>query len=125
MKTINCLIMALFFEIIVLCLLISFRFVNPESTGILLIFNLLFITLTIYLRGSLNRKLGVLTLGNIIGVLWNAIFQALAIAGTGSFGQIFSSLYLVLFPFLNSLWLVSFWSLSLTILQNPKQETGR
>jgi hypothetical protein len=55
-------------EAIALCLIVSFRFINIEATATLLIFNLLFLSLTFQLDGTLNRKLGMLALGNVIGV---------------------------------------------------------
>jgi len=63
--------MGLFLEAIALCLITSFRFINIESTATLLIFNLLFLSLAIHLNGTLNRKLGILALGNLIGLFWN------------------------------------------------------
>jgi len=64
----------LFFEAIALCVIASFRFINIESAVTLLFFNLLFILLTFELNGTLNRKLGMLALGNIIGLFWNLSF---------------------------------------------------
>ena len=120
MKTLSGLAMGLFVEAIILCLIASFRFVNLQSTATLLIFNALFVSLTFQLNGNLNRKLGLLALGNIIGLFWNFIFNSFVIAGVTSFGGIFNNLYTISYPFLNSLWIVSFWSLSLTILHSPK-----
>lgn len=62
---------ALFLEVIALCLIASLRFINIESTIALLIFNLLFLSLTFQLNGSLSRKMSMLALGNIIGLAWN------------------------------------------------------
>ena len=116
----NRLVLGLFLEAIVLCLITSFRFINIESTVTLLIFNLLFLSLTFQLNGSLNRKLGMLALGNIIGLFWNFLLYFFAIAGAMFFGEIFNVFYAVFYPFLNFMWVVSFWSLSLSVLPNPK-----
>ena len=59
--------LGLVIEAIALCLIASFRFINIESTATLLIFNLLFLSLTFQLNGTLTRKLGMLALGNVIG----------------------------------------------------------
>ena len=120
MKTISGLAMGLFIEAIMLCLLASFRFVNLQSTATLLIFNALFVSLTFQLNGTFNRKLGLLALGNATGLFWNFIFHSFALAATTFFGEISNTLYMVFYPFLNSLWVVSFWSLSLTALHRPE-----
>jgi hypothetical protein len=114
------LVLGFFLEAIVLCLITSFRFINIESTVTLLIFNLLFLSLTFQLNGSLNRKIGMLALGNIIGLFWNFLLYFFAIAGAMFFGEIFNVFYAVFYPFLNFMWIVSFWSLSLSVLPNPK-----
>jgi hypothetical protein len=114
------LVLGLFLETIVLCLITSFRFINIESTITLLIFNLLFFSLTFQLNGSLNRKLGMLALGNIIGLFWNFALYFFAIAGAMFFGEIFNVFYALFYPLLNFMWIVSFWSLSLSVLPNPK-----
>jgi len=114
------LVLVLFLEAIVLCLITSFRFINIESTVTLLIFNLLFLSLTLQLNGSLNRKLGMLALGNIIGLFWNFALYFFSITGVMFFGEIFNVFYAVFYPLLNFMWIVSFWSLSLSVLPNPK-----
>ena len=114
------LVLGLFLEAIALCLIISFRFINIESTVTLLIFNLLFLSLTFQLNGALNRKVGMLALGNIIGLFWNSVLYFFAIAGVTFFGEAFNVFYAVFYPLLNFMWIVSFWSLSLSVLPNPK-----
>jgi hypothetical protein len=104
------LVLGLFLEAIALCLLISFRFINIASTATLLIFNLLFFSLTIYLNGTLNRKIGILSLGNITGLFWSFVLHYFAIAGFTFFGETFNVFYAVSYPFLNFMWVVSFWS---------------
>ena len=114
----NRLVLVLFFEVIALCLIMSFRFVNIETVIILLIFNFLFTSLIFQLNGTLNRKLGMLALGNIIGLFWNFIFHSFAVVGVMYFGEIFGAFYTIFYPFLNLMWIVSFWSLSLAALPN-------
>ena len=116
----NRLVLGIFLEAIVLCLITSFRFINIESIVTLLIFNLLFFSLTFQLNGALNRKLGLLALGNIIGLFWNFALHFFAIAGVTFFGEMFNVFYAVFYPLLNFMWIVSFWSLSLSVLPNPK-----
>jgi len=114
------LVLGLFLEAIALCLIICFRFINIASTATLLIFNLFFLSLIIHLNGTLNRKLGILALGNIMGLFWNFVLYYFAIAGVTFFGEPFKVFYAVSYPFLNFMWIVSFWSLSLAVLPKPK-----
>lgn len=114
------LVLGLFLETIALCLIASFRFINIEATATLLIFNLFFFSLTVHLNGTLNKKIGVLALGNIMGLFWNFVLYYFAIAGVTFFGEPFNVFYAVSYPFLNFMWIVSFWSLSLTVLPKPK-----
>lgn len=107
----------------ILCLFASYflitnshSFANIQSTATLVIFNFLFVSLMFQLHGTTNRKLCLLTLGNIIGLCWNFTFNIFDVAGTICFGENFNTLYMVFFPFLSSLWIISFWSLTLTIL---------
>jgi hypothetical protein len=117
------LITILFAEAIVLCLIASFRLINLETTVTLLIFNMLFTTVIFQLRGSVNRKLGLLLMGNIIGLLWSYIFCFLSAVGTSIFGEGFNVVYAIFYPFLNFMWVVSFWSLSLALLA-PSKNAG-
>jgi hypothetical protein len=117
------LITILFAEAIVLCLIAAFRLINLETTVTLLIFNMLFTTVIFQLRGSVNRKLGLLLMGNIIGLLWSYIFCSLSAAGTWVFGEGFNVVYAIFYPFLNFMWVVSFWSLSLALLA-PSKNAG-
>jgi hypothetical protein len=112
-------------EASILCLFASYflitnshSFANIQSTATLVIFNFLFVSLMFQLPGSINRKLCLLTLGNVIGLCWNFTFNMFDVAGTISFGENFNTLYMVFFPFLSSLWIISFWSLSLTVLHH-------
>ncbi|HLE75900.1 MAG TPA: hypothetical protein VI864_07660 [Candidatus Bathyarchaeia archaeon] len=116
----NRLASGLFLEAIALCVIASFHFINIESTVTLLFFNFLFTLLTFELNGTLNRKLGMLALGNIIGLFWNFILYFFTIAGTVYFGEGFNVFYAIFRPFLNFMWIISFWSLSLAAFPKPK-----
>ena len=111
----------LFIEAIIICNLASFHLINPlsaaiQSFAILLVFNILFTSLFFQLNGRLNNKLLLLVFGNFIGLCWNFILNSFIITGTTIFGSTFNNISLVFFPFLSSLWIVSFWSLSITVL---------
>lgn len=96
--------------------LVSLRLVNLQSTVALLIFNILFFSITFQFDGSLNRKLFLLAVGNLTGLCWSYLFANLAAAATFLFGKVFLYFYTFFFPFLSSIWIVSFWALSLTVL---------
>jgi len=114
------LVSGFFLEVIALCVIASFRFISTESALMLLFFNFLFIILTFELNGTINRKLGMLTLGNIIGLFWNFIIYFFTIAGIAYFGEVFNVFCAVFSPFLNFMWIISFWSLSLAAFPKPK-----
>ena len=104
---------------IALCLTASYKLINLASTITLLIFNLLFITLIFQLKGALTKKGFILVAGNILGFLCNLLFFNLSYAGLTyfqPFDKEFNALYTLLFPFLNLLWIVPFWSFSLSLL---------
>jgi hypothetical protein len=114
------LVLGLFVETIALCLITTFRFTNLESTATLLVFNFLFLSLTFQLNVALNIKMGVLAFGNIIGLFWNIVLHYFATSGEAFFGEPFTVFYAVSYPFLNFIWIVAFWSLSLTVFPKLK-----
>ena len=115
----------MFIETIGLCIFASFRLINNQSTATLIIFNILFASLFFYLNGSLNLKLSLLAIGNFTGFCWNFIFNRLDLAGSIAYGDTFNRLCVVFFPFVASLWIVSFWSLSLTVVHYGNPATKR
>ena len=119
-RGINLLVAGFFLEVIALCLIASFTLISIVSTTMLLIFNILFISLTFGLTGKLNRKLCLLSLGNVIGLFWGFTLYSLATFGNAYLGGTFNVLFRILHPFLNFMWMVSFWSISLSALPNPK-----
>lgn len=123
MKTLNRIVTVLLVETIILCLIASYRFVTIQSTATLIIFNLFFISLFFQLNGSPTIKVAMLTAGNIIGFFWNLFFHYFSIAGFDYFGVAFNAVFTIIYPILNLMWIVPFWSLSLSFLpklQIPK-----
>ncbi len=121
-KTLNRIVSILLVETIVLCVAASYFLMYSsnstgqlQSTATLVIFNILFVSLFFQLNGSLNLKLSLLAVGNFAGLCWNFIFNSFNAAGTMIYGETFGHFCLIFFPFLSSLWIVSFWSLSLTL----------
>ena len=111
----------LFIELTPLCVLATYFLIDLQSTVVLLAFNALFISLLLQLKGNLPIKLGLLAAGNLIGMIWNYCFHQLIVYATDSLivsNTALSIFYTVAYPFLNCLWVVSFWSLSLAALLN-------
>ena len=121
----NLLASGLLLEIVALCTISAYVFVNAESLLTLLIFDFLFLTLTFYLHGSLPQKLGLLAIGNVVGLLCNLLFYAVQVVGLSYFGVDFNILYKIAYPLLNLLWIVSFWSFSLSALPKPQEKRER
>ena len=103
-------------------MLLSSSFVSSESVYMLIIFNFLFVSLTFPLDGTLTRKLSMLLIGNIIGLFWNYLFSLFAYTVAYYLGESFNILYIILSPLVNLIWIVSFWSISLTVLANSKDK---
>jgi hypothetical protein len=103
------------------CLFVSFLFINLESTLMLLIFNLLFSSLVFHLKGTMLRKGLLQLIGNVIGVSWNYLLCQFANYGALFFGNVFSAPYMILSPFANLFWVVSFWSISLAALASSEK----
>jgi hypothetical protein len=107
------------------CPIVSFRFIEIESTITLLIFSVVFGSITFQLNGTVNRKIGLLAVGNLLGLFWNLVFYNFSSAGTLAFGRVFESFYVMVFPFLNMLWIISFWSLSMAYLSKTTNSDQR
>lgn len=110
-------------EGVALCLFLAAIFINMESAAMLAIFNALFVTLTYYLEGSGTRKAYLLLLGNACGFCWNYLFFLFSCFGTYYIGEPFKILYALINPFLNVMWTVFFWSISLTALTRKGEFT--
>jgi hypothetical protein len=117
---INHLIFGFFVGAIASYMLLSSPYTSNESAYMLIIFNFLFVSLTFPLNGTLKKKLFMLIVGNVIGLFWNYLFSLFAYSVAYHFGELFNTFYIVLSPFLNLVWIVSFWSISLTALTNSK-----
>ncbi len=123
MKVLNRILSVLLVEAIILCLIASSFLLYKsnsgaqiQSTATLVIFNFIFASLFFYLNGTLNLKLSLLVVGNYTGLCWNFIFNILDATGSKIYGSTFNSFCLIFFPFFITLWIVSFWSLSLTLV---------
>jgi len=104
--------------------ILFFFHVSSESAAMLMIFDFLFISLIFPLRGKFVKKAILLLVGNIVGVVWNNIFSLFARATIFYLGEVFNIWYLMLNPLLNLVWIVSFWSISLSFLAEPRNRKG-
>ena len=98
---------------------------NLESVPMIIIFNFLFVSITFPLNGGLVEKLSLLIAGNFIGLLCNLILSWLAKTTTGHLYDSFRAIYLILSPLANVIWIVSYWSMSLTILSRRSKKKQR
>lgn len=92
----------------------------------IIIFNLLSVLLTFPLHGPLWCKILWLGLGNLVGFAWNLIRLSLitAIATTG----LLHFMYLTIGPIIDFMWIISIWSLGLSVLaatERRKREEER
>lgn len=96
--------------------LLYFSYLSSEAVLTLVAFNFMFVSLIFPLNGTLATKVLMLSLGNMIGLLWNSVSCLFVYALAENLGEFFSTSYLILSPFTNSMWIVTFYSLSLAIL---------
>jgi hypothetical protein len=101
---------------------LAFVFFPSEPSVMLMLYNFLFASLIFPLNGALTKKVFILAIGNIVGICWNYLFYLFAYAAANSpLGYLFSIPYIILSPFLNLVWVVSFWAVSLTLLAPSKE----
>lgn len=104
-----------------LLILYGFLPVFEETAQTLLTFNLLFLLILMPLKGSLARKMEILLLGNMLSFIWSALFYLFVRSAVGQMDGVFNTLYVVLSQLLNVLWVVAFWSTSLTFLVEKEE----
>jgi len=90
----------------------------------IIFFNLLFVFLLFPLEGTLLRKLALLFAGNIVGTLWYLIQLSLKEASMFFLGtDAVTIITIVAKPIIDFVWIVSIWSLSLSVLASAKRKT--
>ncbi|MHC3128610.1 MAG: hypothetical protein IBV52_00830 [Candidatus Bathyarchaeota archaeon] len=90
----------------------------------IIFFNLLFVFLLFPLEGTLLRKIVLLFAGNIVGLLWYLIQLSLKEASMFFLStDAFNIIILVAKPLIDFVWVVSIWSLSLSVLASAKRKT--
>ena len=89
-------------------------------------FNLLFVFLLFPLEGTLLRKIVLLFAGNSVGLLWYLIqlyFEEVSIFFLSI--DALKVIAIVAKPLIDFVWIVSIWSLSLSVLASAKRKTER
>jgi len=107
--------------IVIYIIILSFYLVNIEAALMLMIFDFLFVSLVFPLDGTFVKKIELLLIGNVIGLLWNSVFSSFSYVAACYFGGFLNVLYMILNPLLNLIWVVSFWSISLSVLASSKK----
>ena len=100
------------------------RFLDMSALVAISFFNLLFVFLLFPLEGSLLSKVGLLFAGNSVGLLWYFIQLSLKDASVFFLSaDTFMIINLVAKPLIDFVWIVSIWSLSLSVLASAKRKT--
>ena len=87
-------------------------------------FNFLFILTIFPLKGKFLNKLLTLILGNILSLVWNGLYPAL-LSSTLLENILLNKLLSFINPIFNALWIISIWSLGLSMTSSPKTYAGR
>lgn len=106
--------------IVIYIIILSLYLVNNEAALMLMVFDFLFVSLVFPLDGTFAKKIALLLIGNVIGLLWNSVFSSFTYVATFYFGEFLNVVYVILNPLLNLIWVVSFWSISLSVLASSK-----
>ncbi|MDH5691015.1 MAG: hypothetical protein OEY81_06285 [Candidatus Bathyarchaeota archaeon] len=87
-------------------------------------FNLLFVFLLFPLEGTLLRKIVLLFAGNSVGLLWYLIQLSLKEVSMFFLStDAFKIITILAKPLIDFVWIVSIWSLSLSVLASAKRKT--
>jgi len=87
-------------------------------------FNFLFILTIFPLKGKFLNKLLTLILGNILSLVWNGLYPTL-LSSTLSENILLNKFLSFINPIFNALWIISIWSLGLSMTSSPKAYAGR
>lgn len=87
--------------IITYIIILSFYHISDAAALMLIIFDFLFVSLVFPLGGTFAKKIMLLLIGNVIGLLWNSVFSSFAYVAVCYFGEFFNILYIILNPLLN------------------------
>jgi hypothetical protein len=95
---------------------------NEPTLISIIIFNCLFVFLLFPLEGPLFRKVYLLVAGNIVGLVWHFIKSSFGEASVFYLGaDTLKIITVVIGPIIDLAWIVSVWSLSLSMLASAKK----
>jgi hypothetical protein len=108
---------------IILLIYLSLHHILDEYALISIsIFNFLFIFLLFPLEGALFQKIYLLVAGNIVGLVWYFIKSSFGAASVFYLGtNALKIITVVIGPIIDLVWVVSVWSLSLSVLASAKK----
>lgn len=112
----------------VIMLLIYFplcRILNESTLISIAIFNFLFIFLLFPLEGPIFRKVYLLVAGNVVGLAWYFIKSSFGVVSIFYLGaDVFKIMTVVIGPIIDLVWIVSVWSLGLSMLASAKRRNA-
>jgi len=95
---------------------------NEPTLVSIVIFNFLFIFLLFPLEGPLLRKVFLLVLGNLVGLAWYFIQSSFVAASAPYLEEgAFKVVYVIVCPIVDLVWIVSVWSLGLSVLASARR----
>lgn len=113
--------------VIMFIICLSLYYILNESALIsIIIFDFLFIFLLFPLEGPLFRKVSLLIAGNIVGLAWHFIkssFGATSVLYLGT--DALKIITAVIGPIIDLVWIVSVWSMGLSMLASAKKRNER
>jgi hypothetical protein len=113
-----------FIATVISCILLSTQ--SSDVAFVLIAFNFFFVSLTFPLNGLLVAKVLLLALGNLIGLLWNYLFSLFTYGVAYYVQGFFNVVWSFLGPLVNMMWIVTFYSVSLTFLSSLRiDQQGR
>lgn len=99
-----------------------YRILHESALIFICIFDFLFVFLLFPLEGPLFRKVYLLVAGNIVGLVWHFIKSSFGAASFFYSGaDVFKIITVVIEPIIDLVWIVSVWSLSLSVLASAKR----
>ena len=98
---------------------------NEQALISIALFNFLFVFLLLPLEGPLFRKVPFLVAGNLIGFAWHYMKSALEPSSIFYLGaDTFKIITVIIGPIIDLVWIVSVWSLSLSVLASARKGNG-
>lgn len=101
------------------------RTLNVSAFISICFFNFIFVFLLFPLDGPISSKIMLLLAGNVVGIVWHFfiiffenVFLSLSIGGL-------KIVFLIFSPLSNFMWIVSLWSISLSVLAKNKLRKNR